>query len=376
MDAFELWVSSIQSASTRRDYGRAVRRLISAVGMTPQEVLDKVKAELRQSDATTYSQLVNYAKGHYTENMCYLIVMGLRRFLLDSGVTMLPAARLRAPAKVKPPTSMTWDQARRVIDAASLPYSLIYKLMLHSGWGVGEFLKFNTADTWADIKRYLAERPNAEYYRYNFSGRKRSRHQWYSLVRTDILKEIIANLDVPIRGARGDSVPLDKAHIRSAEAYFSSAFKTALKHSPVRLNGRPTTHELRDTYRTRASFVGCDRDAAEFSMGHLIDPRGYNKCYTDEAWMWAELKKIHGPAVATEAQVQAQAQELTSLRMELYKGELRRLQDRLDTIPKVPIYVQGPEGYKPITTPEETAAEIVKIKAAMREVEDKLRELG
>jgi integrase len=72
-----------------------------------------------------------------------------RRFILDQNEDLpLPKSNLKQPDLVKEPVYLTWDEAQKICDAASLPYNLIFKIMLSCGWGVGEFLKFNKAETW------------------------------------------------------------------------------------------------------------------------------------------------------------------------------------------------------------------------------------
>ena len=71
-----------------------------------------------------------------------------RRFILDQNEDLpLPKSNLKQPDLVKEPVYLTWDEAQKICDAASLPYNLIFKIMLSCGWGVGEFLKFNKAET-------------------------------------------------------------------------------------------------------------------------------------------------------------------------------------------------------------------------------------
>jgi hypothetical protein len=72
-----------------------------------------------------------------------------------------------------------------------------------------------------------------------------------------------------------------------------SAFKTALKRSRIPVNGHLSPHDLHDVFRTEATIQGVDYDAREFAIGHTVDPRGYDKCYSDLTWLWKELSKIY-----------------------------------------------------------------------------------
>ena len=302
VDIFQLWTKSINNPSTRRHYSNSLWSLLTKVGLTPQEALNKIKAESKESDATTYSQLVQYAKGNFTKHTAYTMVMALRRFLFDNGVVLLPPSRMSVPGKVNPSTSMTWEQANRIVDAASKPYNLVLKLMLHCGWGIHEFCMFNTQTTWTSIKSYLPSKPTAEYFRFNFSGRKKSTHEWFTLIPVEILREILANVTVPLQTNTG--LILNMTHYLDTQKYLGSAFNTALKRAPVQVQGKPTVHEMRDTFITRGIFVGASDAVTQFALGHMPDKEGYKKAFTDEAFTWKELKKIYGPTAVTPNELQ------------------------------------------------------------------------
>jgi hypothetical protein len=221
---------------------------------------------------------------------------------------------------------MSWEQAHAIAAAAARPYNLCFKLMLEAGWGIGEFLKFNTQDTWDQIKRFLAKNDRTEYFRYDFPSRKKNRYQFYSLIPIANLREIVDVVEVPIKASRGLNYPEQKRTYDSAKGvvlntekyhcsaiYLDNAWRTAKKRAPTQLAGSPPIHELRDTFRTRATQAGCATEAAEFAMGHTIDPLGYNKCFYDEKWMWTQLRKIHSPATVTEEALESRDQRIRDL---------------------------------------------------------------
>lgn len=257
-------------------------------------------------------------------NGCY----AARRFLLDQDEDlMLPAANMKQPELVKPPAYLTWDDAQAICAAASLPYSVAFKIMLSAGWGAGEFLQFNKAETWARIKANLAAN-GEEYFRFAFKGRKKNRHPFYSLIPMKVLSDAVAleaqkKILLPLtgRGRRGRvGQPLDDLNIETNRRYLESAFRTALKRAPIILGqGSPSLHELRDTFLTRAIQTGCSDSAANFVMGHVIDRLGYNKCDRDEKWLKAEIGKIHGPAAVTEEALTARDAEIKVLQEQIEK---------------------------------------------------------
>ena len=87
------------------------------------------------------------------------------------------------------------------------------------------------------------------------------------------------------------------------------------------MKGQPTLHELRDTWRTKAAFVGCADDAAEFAMGHTIDPMHYKKVYLKEKWMWENLRKVEDP-ILTENDLQERDEVIQKMQTQI--DELRR----------------------------------------------------
>lgn len=326
-DRFELWIKSLKP-ETGKVYGRYARRMFAAVKLTPDEVLEKVKAELKNGDYDTYNSLIN-ATANFTERGRYIATFALRAFLKKNSLWNLPPTGLTEPTRVKEMTSLTWDQALAISGAASKPYNLVFKMMVHVGWGAGEFLKFNTAQNWQHIKDELGNGNGQEYVRVEMPrGRKKNRKPFYSLIPVGLLKEILASgIQIPITASHGYAldqnhkrtnkvagIPLDMAHHGSARLYLEKAFATALKRAPITVTGKPTPHELRDTFRTRAQRMACEGTVAEFAMGHEIDPLGYNKIYVDEAYVWENLKKIYGPGAATPAQMAEVSEEIQQLK--------------------------------------------------------------
>jgi integrase len=325
---FQLWLKGL-TPNTRSVYEHYLARLLRAAKVMPEEVIEAAKKDpvALWSKVKPQANTIQSPKGRYTA------LYAFRRFLVDNGFENLPRARINKPRGVKPRTYLTWDQALAVCGAASRPYNLMFKLMLHCGWGIGEFLAFNTKETWESVKSYLASNSSAEYFRYTFPQRKNNPQEFYSLVPTSILKDIIAiGIQLPLssQGRQNEQgIPLDKNHYHSAGMYAGAAFKTALKKAPIVVQGKPSIHDLRDTFRTRAEFAGCRASAPEFVMGHQIDPLEYNKCFYDEHWVWNELKKIFGPIAVTEDTLATRDREIQQLR-----EKLARLEGRFETLAK------------------------------------------
>jgi hypothetical protein len=327
---FETWLDTIRKTKplTAKSYGGQLIRLFAEARTTPEEALNKVIAEFPKY--TTYMALRLVAM-KFRPHIAHMMIFALRRFLYDNGASNLPDVRENKPEQVKPQIHMKYQDAVQVVAACSRPYNLVFELMLATGLGLREFCIFNTAENWENIKTYLASNPQAEYYRFDFTGRKRNKLQWYSLIPVTILRKIIANTPVPIsanyaliqdpsgKNIKGKGVALNMERYNSVRIYLEAAFDTGLHRAPVKVKGKPSPHELRDVYRTRAHRIGVDGKIAEFSMGHQIDKLQYDKIDEDEAYVWSELKKLQEPAAATESEVAVLRNELVQTKEELAK---------------------------------------------------------
>jgi len=324
VDTFERWLATLKP-NTRLGYGQQLRRLFAESNMTGDQILESVKSEARSNSWDTYVELRQICKG-YKPTIAHAMFFALRRYLYDNGVITLPPAKMQGAPRAKLDVPMTWEQAHAVCAAAAKPYSLVYKMMLNCGWGIGQFFTFNTPENWARVKEYLSNPTSPEFYKFDFLGRKSNRSQWYSLVPKSLLQEIVSTVDVPIRADHGRGIPLDMPHYRSARTYVESSWKTAVRRASVKLPGAPPPHELRDTFRTRCQRVGCDPVAAEWAMGHSIDPLGYNKIYGDVPWVWDQLKKVYTANVVSKEDFEAQKSEIVRLREELalFKHEVQK----------------------------------------------------
>jgi hypothetical protein len=332
-DVLEVWISSLKKLSTQHSYGTHLRRLFYEGGVTPEEVIERSKKDFETYRKLRTKAMQIWPSGHGAN----LAVYALRKFLFDQGIDTLPAARLETPERVKDrvqfESAKEWKSGLAICAAAGKPYNLVFKLMLHCGWGSGEFLKFNTPENWTYIQQVLQNGP--EYVEIGFKGRKRNRNEFTSLIPPNLLREIIAATPVPVRASHGyifqdgrkihqtKGIPLDVAHHDSARMYLEQAFKTAVKRAPIIVKGTATVHTLRSIFRTQAHKVGCDGSAAEYAMGHTVDPLGYNRCCNDKAWMWKNLSLIWEEA--TPQAVSAVVEENKQLKERMQKIESEKV---------------------------------------------------
>ena len=300
-DLIETWLQNkLQneelSLHGTRYYRSYLRRLLKGMGLTPEQVLEKAKVDING----LWTQAKN--TNGMTASGRHKALLAFKNFLRWNGFYP-PADRLNHSRRAHAMGHLTWDEALAICNAAAKPYNLIFKLMLHSAWGAGEFLEFNKAETWERVKQYLAKNPNAEYYKFEFSGRKTNPQPFYSLVPATVLREIFAS-EIPLPISTITGLPLEHSRYIGAISYLESAFNTALKRAPIPPSQiKVTLHELRDSFKTRCTLQKVPYEVAEFAMGHVLDQRGYEKCFYDLPWLWSELRKIYGPAAATESQL-------------------------------------------------------------------------
>jgi integrase len=252
----------------------------------------------------------------------------VRSFLRTHG-EFPPYDRLQRPGKVRRSARITWAQASKICDAAAAPYRHLFRLQLHCGWGIGEFFEWNRQENWDAARKLLQQFPRPEYYQFEFPGRKTNDQPFYSLIPTLALDEIYAS-EAPLPLATRLH-PLDHAHYLASKNAVDSAFKTALQRSGIAVNGHLSPHDLRDTFRTEATIRGVDYDAREFALGHTVDPRGYDKCYSDLGWLWKELSKLYIPAAPKLEAINKENQELRNALTEVTK-EVARLRGQVETV--------------------------------------------
>jgi integrase len=321
------WLKTLKP-QTASAYRHSFLRVLDLMKIDSKTLLERA----RKDPAGTWKQIKTAAKTIESQHVRVLAGYAARRFLLDQDEDlMLPRSHLEEPELVKPPAYLSWEEALRVCDAASSPYNMIFRIMLHTGWGSGEFLQFNKAQTWDAVRAKLATaNPEHPYFRFGFRGRKKNRKPFHSLVPLDVLKDPVAlqakgKIVLPLshRGRTGKTLsPLDDSHVTTNRRYLSSAFRTALGRAAVILTqGSPTPHELRDSFLTRAVQTGCSPSAANFVMGHVIDRLGYDKSSKDERWLWSELRKTLGPTAASTDELQVLREQNEQLMKRLERLE-------------------------------------------------------
>jgi hypothetical protein len=286
-DIVDIWLQGIENENTRITYGYAFKKLLKAMKLTGEEVLEQAREDSARLWLNAKSTA---AAASFKPSRRHKALNALRTFLRANGL-FPPADRLKSPPKQKP-VKVSWSEAATIIKATRPPYNLIFNLMLHCGWGDQQFLQFNTKESWDTIKGELASKPEASRYRHEFSSRKTNPQPWHTLIPTKQLREILdSKVPLPFRTVR--AARLDMTNYKSSRMALDTAFREAVNRTNIPNKERIVLHELRDTFKSTGTTSGTAYEATEFALGHTVDPRGYEKCWSDEEWMWGELSKIY-----------------------------------------------------------------------------------
>lgn len=325
-ELFDEWLESIESPNTRNNYGPYFRRLLQTMQLSAEEMRTRLKANAgeawREAKLKTREPV-------FTPKGREIALCAFRHFIRYVDV-FPPNDKIPKAPKAKRTPYMKWEQALKICDAATPPYRWVFRLQLHCGWGIGEFLKFNAkAENWERAKQSVTH--GEEYFRFEFPNRKRNEKPWYTLIPALVLKEIFeANDKFPLTTTRGKSLDLSNYH--SSVVLLESAFKNAANRAALKLDPMPSPHEFRDTFKTHCTRSGVIPEVKEFSLGHKVDPLGYEKCIEDPDFVWGEIRKAYGPSPQELGRV---AEENRELRERITKLEEERKRDHADLIASI-----------------------------------------
>lgn len=135
--------------------------------------------------------------------------------------------------------------------------------------------------------------------RVDLPGRKKNRNikPYYTLLGRDAVDALEAWLEVRPEGTHifYSSIGTPLSYIAFKSYWLRHLKRLGLTDAkPTGDTGRRTgksPHELRDVFRTRWEKSGASGTVAEFLMGHVGDPLGYNKATSDESYVRAEYRK-------------------------------------------------------------------------------------
>ena len=312
LPVYQDWLDFFESPHTRATYGDHLTKLLSLMTLTPEQCLESGRMDVNGlwTRAKVTSQPAFKPKGREAA------LNGLRNFLRFNGIYP-PHDRVKRGRVQKPMNRLTWPQALEICQAASPPYRFIFKLMLHCGWGIGEFFQFNSARNWESVRAWHQTEPTAPYYRIDFPDRKSNGQPSYSLIPHNVIQEIIdSGVKTPFLTYDGKypGRVLNAENYHNSEVCLNSAFKRALKRTKIKVEGSLSPHDYRDCFKTECTLRNLPYEVGEFALHHTVDQRGYEKCYRDVPWLWSQVSRLFDTAGPQNQQLE---QELAALKKDL-----------------------------------------------------------
>ena len=187
--------------------------------------------------------------------------------------------------------TLTIDELKRVLNGCNRQYRAIFLCMFQAGMGCGELLHWSDNGL-EDLIRQLEN--NSRVIKVELPGRKKNKnklpyHTYIGLDGREALKAWMIerpkdkgkSIFLTVRGRR-------MSYYNLGNYWFQHLVRAGLINPEP--NGYGGTrygknlHELRDLFRTRWEKSGVSGTAAEYFMGHEVDPFEYNKAYKDEAF--------------------------------------------------------------------------------------------
>jgi integrase len=315
-------INKVKQPKTVLSYSRHFDRLLEAMKSTPEQFLASAKVDINQCWCDTKET----GESAFTLKGMSMALCAVKSFLRANGFYSIPNDRLEGSSKrVTPIIFLDWESALKIASAASRPYNMILRLILHSAWGLTEFLAFNSSENWRLAKESLGN-SQAEYFQADFSyGRKNGDKAHYTLIPRFILQEIFdSSLSLPFVTESGAALNLQ--NYKASTNYIDHAFRTAKRRALVSKKiqeGKISPHDLRSAFRSRAQTQHVEPVCAEFALFHDVDSLNYNRATGDVAWQWSEIKKIYGPAAATESALQERDKLIESMQEQIKKLEGR-----------------------------------------------------
>jgi len=182
---------------------------------------------------------------------------------------------------------MELDEAKKIIAATKEPYKALFQAALYAALSQDELLQ--VIKLWQKIQPELGK----DTVKVEFAHRKNNPQPYYVYLPTKIFSNL-KTLKQPFRTAKGQPIfgyDIQQTFTRNRQR--------------AQVNKKITLHNFRDLWRTLASKADMKPDVAEFFMGHIIDPMGYNQVYSDEEYVikeWVKVAAYIDSGLSSEAQ--------------------------------------------------------------------------
>ena len=210
---------------------------------------------------------------------------------------------------------LTLRDVQRVVNGANEMFRAVFLCMLAGGMGLREILKWNAQgiSSLEEAMRNPIRVESQELIKIDFEERKSNSQPYWTLIGGDALDALKTYLRLRERKRAAYEKKRSKAREEIPpypDTIFVTTMNTPLKSASTiqhywlrnlnrqaiikREKGAPhnkrygkNLHQLRDLFRSQWSIASkrdkkTDNDVAEFLMGHLIDPMGYDQFFNDE----------------------------------------------------------------------------------------------
>lgn len=196
--------------------------------------------------------------------------------------------------------TLTVEEFKQVLASCNRMFRAIYICMFQAGLGSAELVwwSHNGLDS---LKQQLNGDLNP--LKIDLPGRKMNKYErpYYTFIAGDAIRLLRTWME---RRPTGGDIFINQygnpVTCKSLQRYWTRhLLKVGLIHTPTgfedmtinrkrSLRYGKNLHELRDLFRSRWQKSGRAPEAAEFMMGHIVDPLEYNKAFRDEAYVRAE----------------------------------------------------------------------------------------
>ncbi|MEM2127798.1 MAG: hypothetical protein QXH67_06220 [Candidatus Bathyarchaeia archaeon] len=181
---------------------------------------------------------------------------------------------------------------RQILAGCNRLYRAAFLCMFQGGMGSGELVWWSL-NGYEELVRRLERREHP--IRVDLPGRKRMRNirPYYTFIGRDAITALQEYLKGEVRAGR-EAIFINQygkpLTTKNLTFYWTERLRRLGLAKPqggvgkgIRYGSNP--HELRDLFRTRWEMSGAPGVAAEYFMGHTIDPMQYNKAYRDVDYM-------------------------------------------------------------------------------------------
>lgn len=264
-----------------------------------------------------------------------------------------PGFNLR-PEVEKVRGTLTVEELRQIILSCKPAYQAMFLCMFQGAMGLEEITYWNQ-NGWESLKQQLDEKVKPV--RVDLPGRKKARNvrPYHTYIGTDAITALRNYVDnhrpknskVIFPNRFGRAISKNALYLY----WLRHLRKLGLVSLPVegvknhRTGKNP--HELRDLFRSQWEKSPASGTAAEYFMGHNIDPLEYNKAYRDQVWTRKEylnaepllniISSDRPYGKVSEDKVTAQENRIAELEAELAKREnaLSKVLEKQELLEKV-----------------------------------------